>query len=161
MPRYTGIDAHWEGFRRWLILRPSDLGGDAFVIVTAPGVGFVQFLNEGGSLLGECSDPAVFADDFPSPDAVERILAAGWGAKDDGISRNFRVLWFPSDLPRPEESWAPDLEDALDAADLACHTLRDVFGVEDPRQLDVDGGQSMTVTALDAEVGSLFPGDDD
>jgi hypothetical protein len=161
MPRYTGLDARWEGFRRWLILRLTRLRGDAFLIVTAPGVGFVQFINEGGDLLGECSDPAAVSGESPSPDAVERILGAGWGAQDVGISPNFRVLWFPTCVPTPDgPPWTPPLDDAIDAADLACRTLRDVFGVEDPRQLDVDGGQSMTVTALDAELGSLFPGDD-
>ncbi len=156
MPRYTGLDARWESFRRWLVLRIKNLKTDDFLVLTAGEAAYVQFINEGGNLLGECSDPA--------PQLQERILAFGWEPKEDGSgSPNFRAQWFPTYVPdpTPESPWTPDRDDAVDAADLTVRTLREVFGVQDPGDVGLDGGQSMTVASLDAELGSLFPGDDD
>lgn len=164
MPRYVGLEARWEAFRRWLIMRLKTLEGDDFLILTAPAVGYVQFINEGANLLGECSDPGTFSDTSPPAALLRAIPEAGWGPKDEaGSSPNFRVQWFPTSivLPTPESSWTPDLEDAIDAADLAVRTLREIFGVREPGDVDVDGGRSMTVSSLDAELGTLFPGDEE
>jgi hypothetical protein len=156
VPRFIGQDARWESFRRWLVLRIKNLRSDDFLVLSASETAYVQFINEGGNLLGECSDPA--------PGLQDRILAVGWGPKQpDGGSPNFRAQWFPPYVPdpTPETPWTPDLDDAVDAADLTVRTLREVFGVRDPGDVGLDGGQSMTVTSLDAELGSLFPGEDD
>jgi hypothetical protein len=164
VPRYTGQEARWESFRRWLIMRLKDLKGDDFLILTAPERGYVQFINEGGNVLGECSDPADFSADAQAAVVAKRIVEAGWGPKEEGgSSPNFQVKWFPKyiPVPTPDAPWTPDLDDAVDAADLTVRTLREIFGVVDPRGMEVDGGQSMTVSSLDAELGTLFPGDDD
>jgi hypothetical protein len=122
-----------------------------------------SFINEGGNLLGECSDPDMLSGE-PASLLEQRILQVGWGPKSAGSgSPNFRAQWFPDYVPdpTPESPWTPDLDDAVDAADLTVRTLREVFGVRDPGDVGLDGGQSMTVTSLDAELGTLFPGDHD
>ena len=163
MPRYTGVDARWMSFRRWLVLRIKNLRTDDFVVLSASETAYIQFINEGGNLLGECSDPDVLAG-APAPEMEQRILQVGWGPKSAGSgSPNFRAQWFPDYVPEPtsESPWTPDLDDAVDAADLTVRTLREVFGIGDPGDIGLDGGQSMTVSSLDAELGTLFPADDD
>jgi hypothetical protein len=145
-------------------MRLHSLEGDGFLILTASESGYVQFINEGSNLLGECSDPETFSGTSPSPALVRAILEAGWGPKDGaGSSPNFRAQWFPASIavPTPESPWTPDLDDAVDAADLAVRTLREVFQVSEPRDVGVDGGQSMTVSSLDAELGTLFSRDEE
>jgi hypothetical protein len=163
VPRYTGAEARWESFRRWLVLRIRTLKPDDFLVLSVSPTEYVQFINEGGNLLGECSDPEMLAGG-PTTLSDPPIQKVGWGPKSPGSgSPNFRAQWFPTYVPEPtpEAPWTPDLDDALDAADLTVRTLREVFGVLDPGDVSLDGGQSMTVTSLDAELGSLFPGEDD
>ena len=161
VPRYTGVDARWESFRRWLALRIRNLRTDDFLVLSASETAYVQFINEGGNLLGECSDPEMLAGG-PTTLFEPPIQKVGWGPKSSG-SPNFRAQWFPTYVPDPTPGapWTPDLDDAVDAADLTVRTLREVFGVRDPGDVNLDGGQSMTVASLDAELGSLFPGEDD
>jgi hypothetical protein len=159
LPRFTGQEARWETFRRWLILRLEMLKGDEFLVVEAPGVGYVQFLNEGSNLVGECSDRDAYSDALR-----EQIRQVGWGpVEEDSNSPNFRAIWFPLyvPVPTPESPWTPDLEDAVDAADLALRTLREIFGITDPGHVELNGGRTITVNALDAELGTLFSSDGD
>jgi hypothetical protein len=138
MPRFTGEQARWESFRRWLAERLVALDRDKFIIIEPPDGGYVQFINEGPGLLGECSDPRVYETLAPHADDLdENIRAAGWGPIDPATgSPNYRAKWYPEPSSAGEEL---DRSDALDAASLTVKTMRRVFRVEDPGVLDISG----------------------
>jgi hypothetical protein len=65
----------------------------------------------------------------------QRILAIGWGPIDQSTgSPNYRVKWYPE---ASAHAGTLDPEEAVDAANLAVETLRDVFRVDDPRDLNI------------------------
>jgi hypothetical protein len=140
MPRFTGEDARWESFRRWLADHLLSLDGEEFVIIEAPDGGYVQFINEGSGLLGECCDPMMMDGLAPRATVLdERIRAVGWGPIDPLTeSPNYRAQWY-ADASSAASPF--DRRDALDAATLTVETFRQVFEVDDPSVLTISNGE--------------------
>ncbi|MGY1730258.1 TY-Chap domain-containing protein [Geodermatophilus sp. SYSU D01045] len=157
MPRYDRDAALWEPFRRRLAGLLERLGDGGFVIAQVPDGAYVQFVNEGRDLLGECCDPRLFDDLAPRAAVLdERIHAVGWDPIDPhGGSPNYSVTWYPG-AGTPVGAVDPD--DARDAAALAVDTFRRVFDVADPRRLHLpDDGAGDDDAAPPAQVLPLRP----
>src|SRR5947209_4952083 len=97
------------------------LGRTEILVIEAPDRGYVQFINEGPGLLGECSDPAFYESlAFRAHHLDEEIRAVGWGPIDAATgSPNYRAKWYPDSA---FVAVGLDPADALDAANMTVKT---------------------------------------
>ncbi len=133
MPRFAGKDARWEDFRRWLTRALLDLTPYDFIILSAgENLGYVQFIREDARLIGECCDPGELPEsDVRKGQLQELIDDRGWGPGD----HNPRLEWH--DDPERVEANGLSVADAVDASTLAMVTIREVFAVDHPNDLDI------------------------